>query len=106
MNQAKPIFGNVLKTFAVNEFLISETEYAPYAELPAHSHDSAYCCLVLSGDFLEKRGGKSYLCDRSTAIIHTPHDAHTNSFSRAGGRCLNIQMSVFFLERIGQFAKL
>ena len=106
MNQAKPLFGTTLKSFSTNDFLLSETEYLPYAKLPIHSHNFAYFCFVLRGDYLEKRGGTDYHCRTSTVVFHPPNDPHSNSFHRAGGRCLNIRLSDLFLNRIGKYVKL
>lgn len=106
MNKTKPIFGNTLKNLSVNEFLLSETKYAPYTELPVHSHNFAYFCFVLTGNYLEKRVGKSYHCDRSSVVFHTPYDDHANSVYRIGGCCLNLRLSDIFLGRLGQYVKL
>lgn len=106
MNRPKPLFGKVIKTSSFRDLILSETEYAPFTELPAHSHTFAYFCFVLNGNYNERRVGKNYFCKPSTLVFHSQNDVHSNSFSSDGGRCLNIRLKDSLLNRVNEYAKL
>ena len=94
------LYGEVLKSRAVTEFTLTETTYAPNLELPKHSHDRAYFCLVLQGTYTEAYGNKTRLCQPASLIFHPPDEIHSDRFYGAGGRCFNVQINPRWLERV------
>ncbi len=63
-------YGNTSKTVLSADFGLTETIYAPTIKLPVHSHEAAYFCFVLEGDFTEFYGRRSRLCRPSTLVFH------------------------------------
>lgn len=101
--RGEQLFGTTLKTLALGELILTETQYPPFSRLPEHSHDFAYFCFVLQGTFTEKFGRQQRLCQPSTLIFHTPDETHADSFHRAGGRCFNLQLKTSLIERFADY---
>jgi AraC family transcriptional regulator len=102
--RTKNLFGNILKSCSFNDLTLTETQYAPFSRLPEHSHSFAYFCFVLQGAYTENDGRKDRLCTPSTLIFHSPHEAHSNSFHKSGGRCFNIQIQSPLLSRVKDYS--
>jgi AraC family transcriptional regulator len=100
MQSHRNLYGNVLNTLAINEFTLTETDYDGQLELPEHSHDFAYFCLVLNGSYRELYGRRDRHCVPSMLIFHPSGESHSNRFDGAGGRCFNIQFSQSWLTRM------
>lgn len=91
--------GEVLKTVSTAELELTETLYTPPCRLPAHTHESTYFCFVLEGSFTEFYGARSRSCSASTLIFHPAGETHSDHF-HTGARCLNIQVSTQWFERV------
>jgi AraC family transcriptional regulator len=98
------LYGSVLRSSSVSGFNLIETAYAPGVEIPRHSHERAYLCLVLQGIYTEIYGRRSRVCKPSTLIFHPSDESHSDSFHHGGGRCFNIQVSQCWLERVGEYS--
>jgi len=94
------LYGAVLRTSTVSGFNLIETAYAADAGIPKHSHDRAYFCLVLQGSFTETYGKRIRFCKPSTLIFHPADELHSDRFHQGGGRCFNIQVSLYWLKRV------
>jgi AraC family transcriptional regulator len=95
MNQKVPrgnFHGETLFVRKVAGTLLAETTYMPYARISEHSHDHAYFCFVRRGIFSETVGTRTHTRGPSMLIFHPPHEEHSDSFQRLGGRCFNIQI--------------
>jgi AraC family transcriptional regulator len=96
------LYGDVLRNGTVAELSLVETAYAPRLNIPWHSHEHAYFCLVLRGTYTEAYGKRTRACDPFNLIFHPPGEVHSDLFHDAGGRCFNIQMSPRWLDRFPQ----
>lgn len=92
-------YGIVLKTVSIAEFKLTETVYTSPRKLPAHTHESTYFCFVLEGNFTEFYGTRSRTCSSSTIIFHPAGETHSDHF-HTDARCLNVQLSARWLERV------
>lgn len=97
-------YGNTSKTVSSANFGLTETLYAPNIKLPVHSHEAAYFCFVLEGDFTEVYGKRSRSCRRSTLVFHPAGETHSDYFHHAS-RCFNIQMNREWFERVRGHSK-
>ncbi len=84
--------GNNLKICEIAEFILSESVYAPGSKLTKHSHSSAYFSINLQGGYTEKYGSKTRECIKQTVIFHPEGEAHTDRFSRDGGRIFRFEI--------------
>jgi AraC family transcriptional regulator len=82
------------------EFALTETAYAPEVELPKHSHEEACFVIILQGNFTETFGKRTRFCKPLDVIFRPSDEVHSDLFHRAGGRCLNVEMTPRWLERI------
>lgn len=99
MNESsKQLYGEVIKSGSLSGFEYSETAYPANLKLPFHTHNFAYFCYVLEGDFTEKRGQTEDLCQTSTLIFHPPGESHADSF-HTPARCFNFQINSEVFER-------
>ena len=97
-------YGNTSKTVLSADFGLTETVYAPTVKLPVHSHEAAYFCFVLEGDFTEYYGRRSRLCRPLTLVFHPAGEKHSDYF-HTGTRCFNIQMNAQWFERVRRHSK-
>ncbi|CAN5542000.1 hypothetical protein BH20ACI3_BH20ACI3_33350 [soil metagenome] len=90
-------YGETLGNASVSAFTLTETAYAQSLELPKHSHERAYFCIVLGGSFTEVYGRVSRSCRPSTLVFHPAGETHSDLF-HTSTRCFNIQMNARWLE--------
>jgi AraC family transcriptional regulator len=79
---------------------MSETHYASSATLRRHSHEYACFVVVLEGTFEDSCGRIDRTVAPGTVILRPAGDPHSNRFSAAGGRCLNVELSPEWLTRV------
>ncbi|HWT03104.1 MAG TPA: AraC family transcriptional regulator [Pyrinomonadaceae bacterium] len=94
-------YGTLLKTSVVAGLTLTETAYSPNLQLPRHSHQSTYFCLVLQGSFTELYERGSRPCSPATLIFHPAGERHSDLF-HTPARCFNLFMSLHWLERVRQ----
>jgi AraC family transcriptional regulator len=97
------LYGNVLKNNTVAGLALTETTYASRLKLPKHSHEFAYFCFVLDGNFTESYGKSVRSCQRASLIFNPSNESHADEF-HSEARCFNIQMDNFWLDRVRQFS--
>lgn len=96
---SKELYGKILKSSSLGGFEFSETAYPENLELPFHTHNFAYFCYVLEGDFTENYGRKKHLCKTSTLVYHPSGESHADHF-HTPSRCFNFQLNSRFLKRL------
>lgn len=89
--------GSLLGQTELPTALLVETEYPSRAEIPVHSHENPYLCLVIDGSFEERSAGRTETHTTRSAIFHPPGDRHADRFHGSGGRCFNVE----FLDAAG-----
>ncbi len=95
------LYGQILGSTSIATFTLTETVYLPGLTLPKHSHQQAYFCFVLGGNFTEVYGKHTRPCRPSTLIFHPAGEVHSDQFHTTS-RCFNIQMDTRWLERAQQ----
>lgn len=78
--------GRVLASMA-----LVETEYAGAMEVPLHSHEAPYLCVVVRGTFEERAGRHTTTHTPESVIYHPAGERHADRFLPGGGRCFNVQ---------------
>jgi len=97
---AGSFYGNQQKSQSVGGLLLSEHAYPPDLRIPSHSHERAYFCLVLRGDYTETYGKSTRDCRAASLIFHPEAETHSDRFSAAGGRLFCVELTPVWLERI------
>src|SRR5262249_40028080 len=62
-------------------------------QLPRHSHEHAYFCLVRRGSYTEAYGNRSRACGPLTLAFHPPDEVHSEQFDNREVRSLNIELT-------------
>ena len=73
-------YGETLRQHQAGGFSLSETRYLPGSDLPRHSHESHYFCLVLSGSYKESYERKVRSCEPLMILYHPAGELHAQSF--------------------------
>lgn len=97
------LHGSVVKDKTIAGFKLTETAYDAGLQISAHSHDFAYFCFVLRGNFNERYERQSRSCSRFSLIFHPPQETHSDEFHRTT-KCFNLQLSEAFAERARQYS--
>ena len=90
----------ITRTRTVGEFILTETRYGAEAQLPRHAHESACLVLVLQGSFQERFDSQERTGEPGMVIVRPEGEPHADRFTRAGGRCLNVELSPAWMLRV------
>lgn len=71
---------------------VTLSRHAGGQALPAHIHESAYVCLVLSGGFRESGGRGEAERLAGEVIVHPGGERHADAFGPDGALCLNLHL--------------
>ncbi len=92
--------GEIIRRREVTGFTLTETRYAPGAEVPRHSHENGYICLVRQGGYTESYGAKTRDCQPLTLAFHPAGEVHSERFHNSEVRSFNIEFTPLLLDRI------
>ena len=84
----------------VSGFVIRELNYAPFASLPPHSHETAYISLLLEGRYSEQDGRRKRYLQPDTVLLRPAGETHSDQFARAGARVLCIEFTPVGVHRL------
>lgn len=99
------LHGSIIKNKTIAGFKLTETAYHAGLRISTHSHDFAYFCFVLRGNFNERYERRTRSCNSFSLIFHPPQETHSDEFHRAT-KCFNLQLSDSFIERVAQCSTL
>jgi AraC family transcriptional regulator len=97
-------FYGLLRSRQVRGFHLTESLYPPELFMSKHSHERAYCCLVLRGAYVETYGASSRECKPSTLILHPVDEIHAVQFGHAGARLFRLEIESACLARIREYS--
>ena len=97
------LHGSIIKNKTIAGFKLTETAYDAGLQISTHSHDFAYFCFVLQGNFNEHYKRQTRSCSSFSLIFHPQEEPHSDEFL-AATKCFNLQLSNSFLERTLQYA--
>jgi AraC family transcriptional regulator len=93
----------ILSQRSVAGFELTEIAYHPGLKLPAHRHERAGFCLVLSGTYSEDYRMRSLLCRPQTVTFSPAEESHSNRFGNIGSRCFVIDVDRHSIERLREY---
>jgi AraC family transcriptional regulator len=92
-------FGVERKCLENNSFKFNITQYDPFSEISAHSHENAYLSLLINGNYKESGNSGQNLVDPGQILFRPSGYQHANQFLKLGGRCFNIELKKELLEK-------
>jgi AraC family transcriptional regulator len=101
---AGQFYGDAVAPFALSGAVLTEIRHASARRLPRHSHELAYFCLLLDGDYAEDIGRRAIRYDAMTLVYHPPAASHRDEIGPRGGRFFSVEVGQGWLERLGGYA--
>jgi AraC family transcriptional regulator len=92
-------FGELLRRQSVAGLLLTETRYAAAAQIPRHSHERGYFCLVRRGRYREEYTGGQRQCGPQTLAYHPPGEWHAEQFDGSEARSFNVELTPDWARR-------
>ena len=97
--KSNQLYGEIVKSTFFGGFKFLEAIYSENLTLPFHTHNFAYFCYVLDGDFTEHYGSEKHLCGPTTLVYHSHGQRHSDHF-HTPARCFNFQLDSTLLDRL------
>ena len=97
-------FGDVRQERTWPEVHLSETHYRPGLQVPQHSHELPYFCLVLQGGFEETFSKTTFACEPFSVVVHPRCERHFGRISPDGSLCFNIELRRSMFSRLYDYA--
>lgn len=91
--QGQSYYGTTLRQGRFGGVALAETAYGPGLNIPAHRHENAYFCLVLSGFYRERTRQGERPCPTRALLYHGSGSVHSDSFGAAPSRCFNVELA-------------
>src|SRR6266545_3536079 len=95
-------YGDILQCGEMAGLTLTETTYTPESRIPYHSHEHAYFCVVLQGNYTETYGRRNRECSAMTVAFHPPEEVHSELFDKTIVRSFNVEVKPVFMERVGE----
>ena len=89
---------------AIGGYSLKQFSQPPDRRLPAHVHEDASLCFVVSGSYTETVRGIDTVCLPHSMVFKPALERHADRFGSLGGTCLLIELSPASLEAISPFA--
>jgi AraC family transcriptional regulator len=99
-------YGDIRRKQLVGGFMLTESVYRPGEEIPRHSHQCAYFCLVLGGAFTESYGASSLEYGAQTVVFHPEGEVHADRFHGTGGRVFSVAVPPSWAARLRDLSPL
>lgn len=80
-------------------FKLNITQYLPDVDIPEHYHENAYLSLLINGAYEETNRKEETIVTPGEIVFRPAGYNHTNHFSKAGGKCLNIELKKDLLQK-------
>lgn len=99
-------YGQVLNKRDCAGALLAEISHSAGRKLPAHSHERAFFCLLVTGGYQERFCGKTYEYRPLTVVFHRPDLTHRDEIGEGGGRLFSIEIQDQLLERLREYSRI
>jgi len=77
-------YGEILRKRQESGLILSELRHDSARKLPSHSHELAYFCLLLNGDYWEQFGRRRITYKPLTVMFHPPGTTHIDEIGPHG----------------------
>ena len=93
-------YSEILRKRQGSGLILSELKHEGARKLPRHSHELAYFCLLLNGNYWEQFGPKRITYKPLTVMFHPPATTHIDEIGPAGGRFFSVEVKTEWIERL------
>lgn len=97
-------YGRVTQKRDDDGVILSDLRHAGPRKLPRHSHELAYFCLLLDGDYAERLGRRTVAYKPLTVVFHPPGTEHHDEIGDRGGRFFSVEVGGRWLELLREYA--
>jgi AraC family transcriptional regulator len=94
-------FGRAGVRSQIGELVLVESLHAAGSRLPRHSHEQAYFCVNLGGDYTESYGRRRRSCHEGMLVFHPAGECHAEEHHGAV-TSLNVELEGAWLRRIAE----
>ena len=96
-------YGEVVRKRSGEGVILSDLRHAGPRKLPQHSHELAYFCLLLDGDYEERLGRKTVSYKPLTIMFHPPGTAHHDEIGNRGGHFFSVEVGGRWLDLMREY---
>ena len=93
-------YGEILRKRQASGLILSELKHDGARKLPQHSHELAYFCLLLNGNYWEQFGPKRIIYKPLTVMFHPPGTTHSDEIGPTGGRFFSVEVKTEWMDRL------
>lgn len=93
-------YGEITRKREASGLIFSELKHESPRKLPTHSHELAYFCLLLNGNYWEQFGRKRITYKPLTVMFHPPATTHIDEIGPAGGRFFSVEVKTEWMDRL------
>lgn len=93
-------YGEITRKREASGLILSELKHETARKLPSHSHELAYFCLLLNGNYWEQFGRKRIIYKPLTVMFHPPDTTHVDEIGPAGGRFFSVEVKTGLMDRL------
>ena len=94
-------YGAPLRDGQIGRFHVDERRYRPFQQIPRHTHDRPYVCVVVEGRYEERTGKSTVRCTTATLLLHPAGAVHSDRFDARAARLLMLEMDGSWLDALG-----
>ncbi|MGB7284457.1 MAG: AraC family transcriptional regulator [Candidatus Acidiferrum sp.] len=94
------IQGNVVRRETLGQLRLTESVYQPGLSIGVHCHSSAIFGLILRGYLQQQSSLVTMNCCSGSVFYNPPEIPHTNLVNDLGARCVYLELSPQWLERV------
>lgn len=98
--QPGQFYGEILRKRQGSGLILSELKHEAGRKLPSHSHELAYFCLLLNGDYWEQFGPKRITYKPLAVMFHPPGTTHIDEIGPGGGRFFSVEVKTEWIDRL------
>jgi len=103
--QAGQFYGDVSQRQRRQGLVLSTLRHDAPRKIPAHSHELAFFCLLLDGDYREQCARRTIEYQPFTLVFHPPGLHHRDEIGPRGGWFFSVEVEHFWLEALHDYAR-
>lgn len=97
-------YGETIGKRSCSGLVLSELKHKAGQRLQEHSHQLAYFCLLIDGDYAESCGRKTFEYRPLTITFHPPELAHRDEIGNHDGHFFIVELESQWMERLGEYS--
>jgi len=97
-------YGEVLKNRVCSGLTLNEIRHYAARRLPEHSHQLACFVTLLSGDYSQRAGQKTFSYKPLAVLFHPPGLTHCDFLGKGGCHFFIVEMEPLWMERLREYS--